>query len=340
MSKSLEILFLTDKEVNSLAGDNMAEVMHDVERALSLLDSGDAINPHKTVVRWGNTVEEENTLGRINAMPGYVGGEYDMAGIKWIGSNPQNYKIGLPRATVTVVLNDPVTKVPVAISDGTLVSAKRTGAAGGLAVKYLSIEDASTMTIFGAGAQSRTQLEAALLARPSIKKVYSYDVMYERAEAFAEEMSEKYGIEVVAVKEPSEACKESDIIITVTIATEPIVHSDWIKPGALMLNMADFEFTYDCVRKADKIVVDTWENIKHRNISTVALMYHDGLIKDSDITAHLGEIINGKKPGRENEEEIIYFNAVGMGIEDLAVVTRAYKKALEQGIGRKVPYWE
>ena len=340
MSGKLEILFLSNKQVNALAADNMSEVMHDMERVLSLLDEGKAISPNKAVLSWGETVEDENKYGRINAMPGYIGGEYDMAGIKWIGSNPQNYKLGLPRATVLVVLNDPVTKIPVAVSDGTTVSAKRTGAIGGVAAKYLSVSNASNMTIFGAGAQGRTQLEAILLARPTIKNVYINDAFFEKAQEFAEEMSKKYGITVTPIKEPEQYCSKSEIIVTVTTATEPIVEASWIKPGTLMINMADYEFNYDCVKIADKIAVDNWENIKHRKISTVALMYHEGLIKDEDITAHIGEIINGKKPGRESDDEIIYFNAVGMGIEDIAVVTRAYKKALAQGVGTKVTYWE
>ncbi len=336
-----DILFMNDKLVNELAGNDMKGVIHDVERALSLLDSGEALNPEKAVMKWGKTVEDENTLGRINAMGAYLGGEYQIAGIKWIGSGPMNYKKGLPRASVTVILNDPDTKLPLAVSDGTKISVMRTGAAGGLAVRYLARKNAAVMTICGAGAQSRTQLEASLIERPSIEKVYIYDIVKERSEQFAEEMKAQFGIQVVPVEEAGlpDAVKESDIITTVTLASQPIVKGEWIKKGALMLNMADFEFTYDCVQMADKIVVDTWNNIKHRKISTVALMYADGLIKDEDITAHLGEIINGKKPGRENEDEIIYFNAVGMGIEDLAVVTRAYRAAREQGLGVTVNYW-
>jgi ornithine cyclodeaminase/alanine dehydrogenase-like protein (mu-crystallin family) len=106
------------------------------------------------------------------------------------------------------------------------------------------------------------------------------------------------------------------------------------------MNMADYEVDYDCVRRANKIVCDYWDTIKHRMISTVAFMWRDGLIKDEDIHAELGEILNGKKCGRENDDEIIYFNAVGAGILDLAVVTRCYKKALEQNKGIKIPYWE
>lgn len=107
-------------------------------------------------------------------------------------------------------------------------------------------------------------------------------------------MNARFGIQVIMADEEGlpEAVKKSDIITTVTLASQPIVKGEWIKKGALMLNMADFEFTYDCVRMADKIVVDTWNNIKHRKISTVALMYADGLIKDEDITAYLGVTVN------------------------------------------------
>ncbi|MCI6639334.1 MAG: ornithine cyclodeaminase family protein [Pygmaiobacter massiliensis] len=338
---SHEILFLSDKQINSLAADSMPDVIHDVERALTLYAEGECLVPDKAVMRWGTTPEDENVYGRINAMGGYLGGEYNMAGIKWIGSGPMNYKKGLPRASVTVILNDPDTKLPLCISDGTKVSAMRTGAAGGCAVKYLARKDASVMTIIGAGAQSRTQLLAALTVRPSIKTVYINDVFFDRAELFAEEQGKLYPqVKIIPVENPEQACRESDIITTVTLANEPIVHEDWIKKGCLMLNMADFEFTYECVKKASKIVVDTWVGIKHRMISTVALMARDGLIKDEDIHAQLGDVISGKKPGRENDDEIIYFNAVGMGIEDLAVVTRGYRKALEQGIGTKLAYWE
>lgn len=335
-----DIIFMNNKVVNSLVADNMKTVINDIEKCLSLFDSGDVINPGKLVLRWGDSPEDENVHGRINAMPGYVGGEYNMAGIKWIGSGPNNYVKGLPRASVTVILNDPETKLPVAIADGTTVSAKRTGAVGGLAVKYLARKDAGTMLVCGAGAQGRTQLEAALCERPGISQVFIYDLYFDRAEAFAKEMTEKFKISIIPVETPKEACKKSDIVVTVTLANEPFIQYDWLKKGALLMNMADYEVTRECVSKADKVVVDTWDGIKHRLISTVAIMHHEGEFKDEDIHAELGAIINGKKCGRENDNEIIYFNAVGMGIEDICVVTHAYKKALDLGLGTRVNYWE
>jgi ornithine cyclodeaminase len=326
--------------VNTLVANDMKKVINDVENCLSLFDKGDAINTGKLVTCKGDTPEDENIYGRINAMPGFIGGEYNVLGIKWIGSGPSNLKIGLPRASVTVVLNDADTKLPIAIADGTTVSAKRTGAVGGIAIKYLAKNNAKTMLICGAGAQGRTQLEAALVECPTLNKVYIYDLYFDRSEQFAKEMNEKHGIEVIPVKNIKDAAEDSDIIVTVTLATEPFIEYEWLKKGALVMNMADYEVSYDCVSKADLIVCDTWEGIKHRMISTVALMYKEGIIKDEDIDAELGEIINKKKSGRENDDQIIYFNAVGMGIEDITVVAHAYRLAKEKGLGVNVNYWE
>lgn len=335
-----DILFMNDRTVNDLVANDMSKVIVQIEKCLSLLDKGDAINTGKLVTRLGDSPEDENITGRINAMPGYLGGDFNVFGIKWIGSGPQNYKQGLPRASVTVVLNDADTKLPIAIADGTTVSSKRTGAVGGIAIKHLGRKGAETMLICGAGAQGRTQLEAALVECPTLKKIYVYDLYLERSKEFAEEMIEKHGVEVIPTENVKKAVEISDIIVTVTLANEPFIEYDWLKKGTLLMNMADYEVSNDCVSNADLIVCDTWEGIKGRMISTVALMYKDGLIKDEDIDAELGEIINGKKPGRENDDQIIYFNAVGMGIEDIAIVAHAYELAKEKGMGVKVNYWE
>ena len=336
-----DLLFLNNKAMEACGVLDMREAIKDVEATYVLTEKGDVILPGKLVTRWGTTPEDENRLGRINAMPGYIGGDYNMAGIKWIGSGPQNYKRGLPRASVTVILNDPDTKLPVCIADGTAVSAKRTGASGGIAARELSIRNASVMLICGAGAQARTQLEAIKLTRPTIRKVFVYDIRPESTAAFIREMGPMYpDIEFVATDTPETGAREADIVDCVTLADSPIIEADWIKPGALLMNMADFEMTYDCVRKSAKIVVDNWENVKHRMISTVALMARDGLIRDEDIHAEMGQILLGKKPARETDDEIIYFNAVGSGLMDIAVVTRCYRKALKEGLGVTLPYWE
>lgn len=340
MSKA-EIVFLNNKAMSELGANDMKAVINDVERVYVLNNEGDVIAPGKCVMRWGKTVEDENTLGRINAMPGYIGGEYDMAGIKWIGSGPQNYKKGLPRASVTIILNDPDTKLPLCVADGTEVSTMRTGASGGVAIKYLAKSDASIMTICGAGAQAPTQLEAALIARPSINTVYVYDIRPENAERFAKQTMDKYpNVKAIAVSDVETAVRSSDIIDCVTLASEPFIKGEWLKKGALVMNMADYEVDNECVKRSSKVVVDYWENVKHRMISTVALMWRDGLFRDEQLHAELGEIVKGTKAPRENDDEIIYFNAVGAGIMDIAVTARCYKNALSEGKGITLPYWE
>ena len=338
---NVNILFLNNKAMARCGVQDMAAVMEDVKRVYRLTDKGDVIAPGKCVMRWGKTVEDENVLGRINAMPGYIGGEYDMAGIKWIGSGPMNYKQGLPRASVTMVLNDPDTKLPLCIADGTEVSAMRTGASGGVAIDQLAKKDAAVMTICGCGAQAVTQLQAALLVRPSIKTVYAYDIRPEAAERFAQNAITAHpGVQVIPTQNVEQAVRESDIIDCVTLAVEPFICGAWLKSGALVMNMADYEVDYDCIRRAGKIVVDYWDSIKHRMISTVAFMWRDGLVKDEDIHGEMGQILNGSKSGRENDEEIIYFNAVGAGIMDIAVTARCYRAALAQGDGVMLPFWE
>ena len=338
---NVDLLFLSNKDMFAVGVENMSLALEDVKQVYMLNKTGDVINPGKCVLRWGQTVEDENVMGRVNAMPGYVGGQYDMAGIKWIGSGPMNYKKGLPRASVTMILNDPDTKLPVCVADGTAISTVRTGASGGVAIELLARKNAEVMTICGAGAQAYTQLEAAVLVRPSIRKVNVYDIRPENAERYAAINKEKYPhIEFVVTQDVETAVRESDIIDCVTLATEPFIEGKWLKKGTLVMNMSDYEVDHDCVYRADKVVVDFWENIKHRMISTVALMWKDGLFKDEQLHGELGDILSGAKSPRENDDEIIYFNAVGAGILDIAVATRCYRAAQKAGKGTTVPFWE
>lgn len=337
----VNILFLNNKAMETAGVLDMSAAIQDVKNAYVLNKTGDVINPGKCVLRWGKTVEDENELGRINAMPGYLGGSYDMAGIKWIGSGPQNYKKGLPRASVTMILNDPDTKLPVCVADGTAISAMRTGASGGVAIDLLAKKDARVMTICGAGAQAHTQLQAAMIVRPSLETIYVYDIVRENAQRYIDINSAKYPqLRFVNVEDLEAAIRESDIIDCVTLATEPFIKGQWLKKGAFVMNMADYEVDNCCVERADKVVVDFWEGVKHRMISTVALMWRDGLFRDEQLHAEIGDIVCGKKCGRENEEEIIYFNAVGAGILDIALAVRCYQNAKAQNMGICVPFWE
>jgi 2,3-diaminopropionate biosynthesis protein SbnB len=338
MSK-VELLYLNQEDVVAAGGLNMSKCMEAVEEALACHTRNDVVLPSKTVVRWGGA-ETEKTTGRINAMPAYLGGSVDKAGIKWIGSSPLNpQKHNLPRASGILILNDPETKLPLAIMDTTIISAMRTGAAGGIGMKYLARKDSRIMGVIGAGVQARTQAMAAKVAIPTLEKILIYDILSDRAKAWCQEMSEKLCIPCQAAKSAEEAVRESSFFVTVTTAHEPIVKATWIQPGHTFIHMAGYEDEVEVVKKADKIVVDSWAEIHHRGIQTLVLAYEQGMITEKDIDAEIGEIILGQKKGREADKEFIYYNTVGMGIEDIAFGAWILEEAKKKGIGTRLTLW-
>lgn len=334
--KSLEYLYLKQEEVVEAGGRNMEIAIDAVEEAFNLLADGEVMIPDKIVLDLG-----EKERGRINALVAYLGGDYEVGGIKWIPGFPKNpYKHGLPRAMAINILNDANTGVPLAVMDGTLLSAMRTGAVTGVGAKYLAKEDARSVGIVGAGVQARTQIMALSTVR-DIEKVNIFDIREERAEELAEEQREELDLEAVAVDSPEEAVKEADIIVTATVADEPIVKEDWVEPGNFFAHIGSYvEEEYDVILNSEKIVVDDWETVKHRGTPVLARMYDEDYINEEDIYGDLDEIVSGKKPGRENESERIFFAPIGMAHEDVALTYQIYNRAKEKGLGKKLHLWD
>jgi len=133
--ENTKFIYLSGQDIVDLGGCDMKAALEDVEEALKLVHLGECIVPEKTAMGFGKTIADEAVKGRINAMPGYLGGKFDVAGIKWIGSNPLNMSRGLPRASAMTILNDPDTKFPVCVMNGADISAVRTGASSGVAAK-------------------------------------------------------------------------------------------------------------------------------------------------------------------------------------------------------------
>jgi len=337
--KSLDVLFLSQEDVVAAGALDMSLAISVMEEVFRLHHEKQYVLPPKCVLRWGGP-ETESTRGRINSMPGWIGGNIRAVGIKWIASSPQNpFKHDLPRASAVIVLNDPETLVPIALMDGTVISASRTGANTGIAAKYLAKKDSSVLGLIGAGVQNRTQL-LALNHVLNLKKLKVCDLFPERAQAFANEMSKKIAKEITVAATAYEAVKGSDIFVSATVTKEPIIKPSWIEPGVFYSHVGSHECEFETIVKMDKRVVDDWSEIKHRGVESLAIMFHAGMIKDEDVYAEIGEIIAGIKPGRESAEETIYFNTVGMGIEDIALAQRVYNNAIDLGLGKRIKLWE
>ena len=325
------MLYLTDDDVR-VAGADMDLALACVEEVLKLHDKGRVNLPSKVVLDM-----DERRHGRINAMPAYVGGDVHMCGIKWIAGFPNNpARYGLPRANALIVLNDADNGLPLAVMEGTRISALRTGAVTGVGARYLARPDASVAALIGAGVQSRAQLEALRSVLPVIDEVRVFDIRPEAAEAFATRHTD---VRITVAAGPEAAVRGADVVVTATVADEPIVKADWLKAGSFFAHVGSYQEEEEAViLRADKVVVDIWEEVLHRGTPLLARMFTEGRIDGSRIWANIGEIINGRKPGREHDGERIFYSPLGLGSEDVAFAAKVYRKAVQQGIGVSLPF--
>jgi len=334
----IKLLYLSGEDVSRLGAGDMKLALADTEEALKLVYRGDAIVPEKIAMGFGKNFLEESEKGRINAMPGFLGGTYQMAGIKWIGSNPKNQEKGLPRASSITVLNDPDTKFPICLMNGSEISAMRTGASSGVAAKYLARKGAEALMLVGAGYQNTKQLEAIYAALPQLKYFYIVDIVASHAEHFAQTMGEKLGISITPVTSIAAVDHPADITVNASSAEVPVMDLTVARPGSLHICVGGLDHP-DLYKKADKIFCDSWHQVRHRGSCYLALDGIAGKVRDEDIySQEIGEIICGDKPGRESDEEFLYYKPVGMGILDIAIAARVYRAAKTQGIGTWLNY--
>lgn len=336
MATKAEFIYLSQEDVRA-AGVDMLDVIQTVEKVLALHDEGKVNLPSKVILDLG-----ERERGRINAMPAHIGGDIDICGMKWIAGFPPNpVRFGIPRAHALIILNDSWTGVPLAIMDGTYISAMRTGAVTGVGAKYLANQDSEVVGMIGCGVQARTQIMAIKSAIPSVRQLKGYDIRRETSEIYAKWASQELGIKAEAVETPREAVEGSDIVVTVTVADEPIVKDAWLKPGTFFSHVGSYQEEEEAVIfNADKIVVDLWHEVLHRGTPLLARLYNAGRIDDRRIHANIGEIIRGKKPGRTSKKERIFFSPLGLGSEDVAVASTVYREAKKKGLGVPLRLWD
>jgi alanine dehydrogenase len=279
--------------------------------------------------------------GDLRIMPCFIRG-MDESGVKNVNVHPDNpRKFGLPTVMAMIELVDPQTGFPISVMDGTWITNMRTGAAAGVATKYLARDDSEIVGLVGAGVQATTGLEA-INEVMDIKEVKVACRTCETKEIFAEIASKKYGIKVEAVDTIKEAVKGSDVLLTTTPAREPVVKSKWIDDGTHINAMgADApgkqELDSHVLQKA-KIFIDCWDQASHSG--EINIPVHEGLVRRSDIIGKIGDVILGTVPGRTADGEITVFDSTGLAVQDIVTAWNVYEKALKQGIGQKMNFLE
>jgi ornithine cyclodeaminase/alanine dehydrogenase len=304
----------------------MTDVVDLVEKAFHEKGHGRVEMPPKPGIHPG---EADNF---IHAMPAYIPA-MDAAGVKWVSGYPGNTAIGVPYINGLLILNDPATGVPLAIMDGVWITAVRTAAASAVAARRLARPDSRTLGVLGCGVQGRTHARTFAELYP-LERIHAYDLDPGVRATFAADLSAATGVEVIAVETPREAVAGCDLIVT----AGPILHTPhatiragWMEAGAFA-SLVDFDSYWhaDALAQVDKFCTDDVPQLEHYR----SIGYFQSI---PAVHADLGELVVGTRPGRQNPGERTIACNLGLAIDDMAVAPTIYRRALEQGVGTKLP---
>lgn len=371
MGTKVDFLYLSEPDMVKAGVKDMKQCVEVMERLLVTLNKGDYVmggknhNSHGCMIMFPDDPQfpgmpKNADERRFMAMPAYLGGEYQMAGMKWYGSNVENKKQGLPRSILMMMLNDKDTGAPLALMSANLVSSYRTGGIPGVGAKYLARKDAKTVAIVGPGVMGKTSLAAFVSVCPHLDTLKIKGRGQKSIDSFIEftkkECPQIKNITVCDTLE--EVVRDSDIISMTTVvrddvASFPYINGEWVKKGALISMPSAARFDDEFLAKKCKLVVDNaklyeaWEEEypypTYPQVQIVGTKFtdlvHDGLIQASDII-DITDVIQGKHAGRENDDEIIVYSVGGMPVEDIAWGGTVYRNALAKGIGVKLPLWD
>ncbi|MFH2040519.1 MAG: ornithine cyclodeaminase family protein [Chloroflexota bacterium] len=326
----MQTLLLNKEEVGSLI--DLDAILAAVEDGYRSFNSGLVVQPNFMAVAFPVTHAGIDFKGGLDMGAGYMtlkasSGGYD--------NNPA---LGLPTGMNTVMLFEAKTSALKCIMDGTFITGCRTGAAGAISVKYLARADAEKLCVIGAGNQARRQL-SAMMRVSNLTEVRVWDALPEFLDAYVKEMSAETGLKIRKCATAEEAVRGADIVVTTTRGRSgPIVKKEWVQPGthiaAIGADMPDKQELYTDVFAGAKVVNDSIALCVESGETHNAVKA--GIIQREDIHAEIGEIILGKKSGRENPDEVTIFDSVGMAIQDIVTAVMLYKGALEKKLG--TPY--
>ena len=370
MDSKIDFLYLSEPDMIKAGVKDMKSCVDVMEDLLITLYKGDYVmgganhNSHGCMIMFPDDPQfpgmpKNADDRRFMAMPAYLGGSYQMAGMKWYGSNVENKKVGLPRSILMMMLNDKDTGAPLALMSANLVSAYRTGGIPGVGAKYLARKDSRVVSIIGPGVMGKTSLAAFVSVCPNLDTVKIKGRSQRSLDAFTrfirEELPQIKNIEICDSVE--EAVKDSDIISFTTtvrddVSSFPYISGDWIKKGALISMPSAARFDDDFLAVC-KLVVDNsklyeaWEEEypypTYPQVQIIGTKFtdlkHDGKIEAEDII-DITDIIEKRHPGRTSDDEIIVYSVGGMPVEDIAWGGTVYRNAVKLGIGIKLPLWD
>lgn len=341
-------LYLSQEDVVAAGGLDMAAVVDVIEQAFAVKAEGHVFMPPKVMITWSDEPGTEEKHGRIMVMPAYVGGSFDVAGMKWIPSVPDNPAVrGLPRANALVLLSDRETGLPLAVMDGTVVSAMRTGAVTGVAVRHLANPGDSTVCLLGAGVLAHTQLDALRVVMPELAEVRVFDPDQARSRRFCERQSAATGLNVRPALTAEEAVRGSQVVVPATMAVEPTFEPGWLGEGVTVVLVSSLDGPESLHEVTDLLVVDDWEHESTHDGRYAERLVRGGVVgADGAGTVELSDVVAGRHPGRTSAVQRIVVSPVGLAMDDVTTAKYVLDNARARGVGTTLhlrtgpPVWE
>jgi len=277
--------------------------------------------------------------GSLLYMPVLIKDEPPLFVTKIITVYPRNQELfGQAALNGFLGLFDAKNGLPLAIMEASYLTAIRTGAAGGVALKYLARNDSRVATLFGVGPQGRMQLEAACTVL-NLEKCFVISNQDPREENFAQEMAERLGLNIVITEDKKTAIENSDLILSATTSRVPLFDGSWLQPGTHITAIGSFkpevrELDSETIKRS-KVFVDNLPAAREE-AGDLIIPIQEGIITWEKVAAEIGEVIAGDKKGRENPEEITVFKSVGLAVQDAVVAKGVYLKARKLNSGLKL----
>ncbi len=328
---NIVIKTISQEDVAAVFKGNADAIYGIIEDSFKKYLAEDIIMPDKI-----SQIFDEASQNRINCMPATLINE-KICGMKWVSVFPSNAPKGVQNVTGIMLLSELETGFPIAVIDGTLSTKMRTAAVGCTAAKYLAPSKVETIGIIGAGEEARMHFTLLKHMFQTIKECRVSSLNTEIEQGFIDKFKDIVpDVKFVTCNNDSHLCATgADIIVTAISGQSPVLKAADITKGGLYIHVGGWEDEYGVAQKANKIVCDEWEVVKHRS-QTLCRMYKEGLLKDEDIHANLSELIAGTKVGRENDDEFIYFNSVGLSYIDINFANYIYEEAKKRGLGQDV----
>lgn len=330
METNINIKLISENDIKQSGCINFDLIIDDIESVFKEYAKGKVLLPDKI-----SQVFNEETQNRINCMPATLLRE-QVCGVKWVSVFPENPgRYNVPNVSGVIILSELKKGYPFAVIDGTLITALRTACMGAIGAKYLAKKNSLVYGTIGTGEQAKMHFRFIKHVVPSIKICNVASRSKESEKDFVKIMKKEYpDVEFrVCHSNYRKASYDADIIVTAVSCQSPLLKADAIKKGAYYCHVGGWEDEYEVPLKADKIVCDNWESLKHRGSPTIAKLYNQGSLKDEDIYSNIADIILGNKVGRESNQEFIYFNAIGLAFVDIALAYSFYKTVEANQLG-------